>query len=168
MKRLFLLRHAESGWGKPNQNDFDRTLSMHGKRTAPLLGRHIQRLGYAPAIALCSPAQQTRETWGYVSEALNSETPEELRPEFYLVEPGTLLDATRTLKDARASTIVIKHNPGILALALSLATDDIRAANPFGEYPVAALAVFDFDVASWSALQPGGGTLIRFTRPDEL
>jgi phosphohistidine phosphatase len=168
MKRLFLLRHAEAGWGTPTKDDFDRTLSMRGKRLAPVLGRHMQRLGYAPTIALCSPALRTRETWGYVSDALDGEALEDLRPEFYLAEPATLLDALRTLEDAHPSAIVINHNPGILALALGLAADDIRAANPFGEYPPAALAVFDFDVASWSGLKPGDGTLVGFTRPEDL
>jgi len=165
MKRLILLRHAESGWG---QDDFDRSLSTRGKHTAPLVGHHIQRLGYAPTFVLCSPARRTRETWTYVKSALDGKTTEDLRPELYLAEPNTLLGAVRAIEDGHRNVLVIGHNPGILALALGLASDDIRAANPFGEFPAAALAVFDFDVASWSGMLPGAGTLVGFTRPDAL
>jgi phosphohistidine phosphatase len=160
-----LLRHAESGW---RQDDFERSLSPHGKRTVPLVGRHMQRLGYAPTFVLCSPARRTRETWAYVNSALDGETTEDLRPEFYLAEPNTLLGAVRAIDDGHLNVLVIGHNPGLLALALSLANDDIRADNPFGDFPAAALAVFDFDVASWADMLPGDGTLIGFTPPDKL
>lgn len=165
MKRLILLRHAEAGWG---QDDFDRSLSTRGKRTAPLVGRHMQRLGYAPTYVLCSPARRTRETWAYVRSALDGETTEDLRPEFYLAEPNTLLGALHSIDDEHRNVLVIGHNPGILALALGLANDDIRAANPFGEFPAAALAVFDFNVAAWADMRPGDGALIGYTPPDAI
>ena len=160
-----LLRHAESGWG---QDDFERSLSPHGKRTAPLVGRHMQRLGYAPTYVLCLPARRTRETWAYVSAALDGEATEDLRRELYLAEPNTLLDAVRAIDDGHLNVLVIGHNPGLLALALGLATDDIRAGHPFGEFPTAALAVFDFDVTAWADMRPGDGTLIGFTPPDAI
>lgn len=128
----------------------------------------MQGLGYMPSIALCSPARRTRETWTHISDALDGDTVEDLRPELYLAEPNTLLDAVRAIEDTHSDAIVISHNPGILALALGLAGDDIRADNPFGEYPAAALAVFDFGVASWSGVTPGSGALIEFTHPDKL
>ncbi|CAN0501767.1 unnamed protein product, partial [Laminaria digitata] len=73
MKRLYLLRHAKSGWDDPGQDDFDRPLSRRGLRSSPLMGRYMQNLGYAPSIALCSPARRTRETWELVRAALESE-----------------------------------------------------------------------------------------------
>lgn len=168
MKRLYLLRHAKSGWTDPEQDDYERTLSPRGRRAAPLMGRYMQNLGYAPSIALCSPAQRTRETWAYIDAALECETVEDLQPELYLPEPRTLFNTIREIDDTHSSAIVISHNPGILTLALGLLGKGIRSANPFGKYPTAALAVFDFDIDSWAVLQVGRGTLIGYTRPKEL
>lgn len=168
MKRLYLLRHAKSGWDDSTQGDFDRSLSRRGRRSAPLMGRYMRNLGYAPSVALCSPARRTRETWTYVSNALDCDTVEDMRPELYLPEPRTLFDAVRAVEDTHPSAIVISHNPGILTLALGLIGNGIQSANPFGKYPTAALAVFDFNIDTWSGMEPGRGTLIGYTRPKEL
>lgn len=168
MKRLYLLRHAKSGWGSPGQDDFDRQLTPRGRRSAPIMGRYMQQLGYAPSIALCSPARRAQETWNLVRDALDSETLEETRPELYLPEPQTLLDAIRKIGSAHPSAIVISHNPGILTLALGLVGAGEHAANPFGKYPTGALTVVDFAVGNWADVNPGAGRLIGFTRPKEL
>lgn len=168
MKRLFLLRHAKSGWDSPGQDDFDRSLTRRGRISAPLIGRHMQHLGYAPSIALCSTARRAQETWSLVRGALASETAEEMRPELYLPDPRTLLDAIQKIGKIHPSAIVISHNPGTLALALGLSAHSVRAANPFGEYPPAALTVFDFAAETWADVHPGEGRLIGFTRPKEL
>ena len=55
-----------------------------------------------------------------------------------------------------------------MCLALGLATDEVRASNPYGDYPAAALAVFDFAVGSWSGLEPGAGALTEFIRAETL
>ena len=133
MKRLYLLRHAKSGWNNPGQDDFDRPLTRRGRKSAPLMGRYMQSMGYTPSIALCSPARRAQETWGLVRDALDSEAEEQLRPELYLPEPRTLLDAVREIGNAHPSAIVISHNPGILALALGLVGNGVLSANPFGK-----------------------------------
>lgn len=168
MKRLFLLRHAKSGWDNPGQDDFDRSLTRRGRLSAPLMGRHMQHLGYAPSIALCSPARRAQETWRLVRDALAGQTAEEMRPELYLPDPRTMLGTIREIGNAHPSAIVISHNPGTLALALGLMSNRAQSANPFGEYPTAALTVFDFAVEAWTDVHPGEGQLIGFTRPKEL
>lgn len=132
------------------------------------MGRFMQDHGYVPSIALCSPARRAHETWELVRDTLDGKTTEEMRPELYLAEPQTLLDAIRKIDTTHPSAIVISHNPGILTLALGLIGNGVRSANPFGKYPTAALTVFDFDVEKWSDVHPGQGHLIGFTRPKEL
>jgi phosphohistidine phosphatase len=168
MKRLYLLRHAEAALNSPTHDDFDRPLTPQGRQSAPSMGRHMRNLGYAPAIALCSPAQRARETWAHIQDALGGTPIVETPRALYLPEPRTLLDLVRAVDDALPSAIAISHNPGILALALSLLDSDLQPANPFGDYPAGALAVFDFDIPSWAGVQPGEGALIGFTRPQEL
>lgn len=168
MKRLYLLRHAKSGWDDPGQDDFDRRLTRRGRRSAPLIGRYMLHLGYAPSIALCSPARRARETWELVRDALGGETPEDMRPELYHPDPRAMLAIIHKISNAHPSAIVISHNPGILTLALGLIGNGVVSANPFGKYPTGALTVFDFAVDSWAGVHPGQGRLIGFTRPKEL
>lgn len=168
MKRLYLLRHAKSGWDTPGQDDFDRRLTRRGRRSSPLMGQYMRNLGYAPSIALCSPARRARETWELVREALDGNTAEDMRPDLYHPDPRTLLEAVQQVDGTHPSAIVISHNPGILTLALGLIGDGVLSANPFGKYPTAALTVFDFEVETWADVYPGKGRLIGFTRPKEL
>jgi phosphohistidine phosphatase len=169
MKRLYLLRHAKSGWDNPAQDDFDRPLSRRGRRSAPLMGRYMRNLGYAPSIALCSPARRTQETWDLVRDALDSGTAEEMRPELY--HPGAAHPARHrpdAIDDAHESAIVISHNPGILTLALGLIGSGVVSATRSGNIRPPPSPVFDFAVDSWRDVYPGQGRLIGFTRPKEL
>lgn len=168
MKRLFILRHAKSGWSDPEMDDFDRPLAPRGRRAAPRIGSYMRTLDYKPALALCSPAVRARQTWEYVQEELQGCTLEDIRPELYHAEPRALLDAVRSVDDVHPSAILIGHNPGILTLALGLVGRGIASANPFGKYPTAALTVFDFPTDRWAGVDPGQGTLIDFTRPKDL
>ncbi|MEX2454226.1 MAG: histidine phosphatase family protein [Rhodospirillaceae bacterium] len=168
MKRLFILRHAKSGWSDPAMDDFDRPLAPRGRRAAPRIGGHMRSLEYRPSVALCSPAGRARETWRQVLAELDCVPLEDIRPALYHAEPRTLLDAVRSIDDIHPSAIVIGHNPGILTLALGLVGRGIASANPFGKYPTGALTVFDFAADSWADIGPGDGTLIDFTRPKDL
>lgn len=168
MKRLYLLRHAEAASNSPGRDDFDRPLAPQGRQSALVMGRHMRKLGYAPAIALCSPALRAKETWMHIHDALGGAPIVETPRALYLPDPQTLLKLVRAADDALPSAIAISHNPGILALALGLMDSNLQTANPFGEYPAGALAVFDFDTLSWTGVRPGQGTLIGFTPPKEL
>lgn len=168
MKRLYLMRHAKAQVADPGMEDFDRALAPRGRRAAPRMGAYMRLLGYRPEIALCSPAARALETWVLVRDDLGCEVEEDFRPEIYEAAPRTLLECVQGLDDRYASAILIGHNPGILTLALGLVGRGISSANPFGKYPTGALTVFDFDVARWRDVAPGGGALVGYTRPREL
>lgn len=168
MKRLYLLRHADSGLAKSGQDDFDRALSQYGRHAATRMGQYMTEREYIPAIAHCSPALRTRETWSCIAAGLDTQPAGEFPAGLYLPEPQTMLDTVRATANKWESAIVVSHNPGMLALALGLSGSEVRAANPFGEYPAAALAVFDFPVDTWLDINPGGGALIEYTRAENL
>lgn len=128
----------------------------------------MRDLDYRPDIALCSPAVRARQTWELIRDNLRCAVIEEYRPELYLAEPQTLLDTIRLVDDRHAGAILVGHNPGIQILAHGLVGRGSTAANPFGKYPTAALAVFDFETDHWRDLTIGQGILIDYTRPKEL
>ncbi len=66
--------------------------------------------------------------------------------------------------------MLIGHNPGMHAVAdwLSGHGDDEVLDELGVKYPTAALAVISFDVAHWSDVRAGAGTLEDFKKPREL
>jgi phosphohistidine phosphatase len=118
---------------------------------------------------MISPARRTRETWDHVRRALGGIGSETV-PMIYEASPGRILDAVRSAPDAATSLLVIGHNPGFQDLALLLvgSGDATSRENLREKFPTAGLAVIDFAVARWDAVDRGGGRLERFVTPRDL
>jgi len=102
MKRLTLLRHAKSSWGRPDIADHDRPLNARGERDAPLMGRRLIASGARPSLIVTSPATRARQTTklfareiGYPIEFIQTET------SLYLADPQTILEVIE-VQDAGA------------------------------------------------------------------
>ena len=64
------------------------------------------------------------------------------------------------------SLMLVGHNDGIHQFALALAgVDDLARLAGF---PPGALALFEFDIASWRELRPRTGRLAAYVDPDQL
>lgn len=170
MLRLFLMRHAKSSWAVPGQRDFDRPLNERGRAAAPLIGRHMAEMGYVPDRILCSPAARTRATLDGVREAIGSEAPVVWPRQLYEASVEGVFAVIAAHGERSERLMVIGHNPSIHMLALAFAHDGDAAmrAQLRGKYPTAALTVIDLPAASWSAIRPGGGTLVAFVTPASL
>ena len=57
MRRLILFRHAKAEPRAAGEDDFDRPLSPRGRADAVLVGRALADAGFAPDLALVSPAR---------------------------------------------------------------------------------------------------------------
>lgn len=68
MKRLFLIRHAKSSWGKPDLSDFDRPLNKRGKRNGPEMAARLARLSVLPDLIVASPAKRAKKTAAYMAK----------------------------------------------------------------------------------------------------
>lgn len=162
-RRLILTRHAKSAWDDPTTADHDRPLNGRGRRAALELGEWLGSRGYEPDQVLCSTASRTRETWARIVAA-----PLEVMPEvdyldaLFQASPDVMLNV---LRGANGDCVMmIGHNPGIAELAAMLPA---RApVDPdFQRYPTAATLVVDFEIAGWSDLRPGAGSVLDFFVP---
>ena len=161
MKTLLLLRHAKSDWSDPSLSDHERVLNKRGRRSAPAIGDWIREQGLAPDQILSSDSARTRETWDRTGL---SGAPDYHRS-LYLAEAQSMLYALSGATGARV--MMIGHNPGIGAMAESLART--RPDNPrFYQYPTAALTVFDFEIDDWSNVERGSGTVRAFVTPHQF
>ncbi len=173
MLRIALLRHAKSSWAEPGLLDINRPLNARGKAAAPVMGRVLASLNFAPDAILCSPAARTRETLAL----LLPELPERnggasdavFEDDLYLAEPGDLLARLRALPETVKSVLVVGHNPGLHELAARCAASgDIgQITKLHGAFPTAALALISFDQLAFKDLDPHSGHLETFVTPKD-
>jgi phosphohistidine phosphatase len=172
MLRLSLLRHAKSGTDNPGLTDHERQLTRRGTSAARAVGRYIVENDLIPDVILCSDAVRTRATLSLILDACPAPKPGvSITGDLYLATPAVIL---RTIAQASGSTnhiMVIGHNPGMHALALSLSADaesnsDLERLAT--KYPTAALALLTFEISDWSNIDTATGHLERFITPRDL
>ena len=171
MLTLALLRHAKSSWDNPNSSDFDRPLNPRGQKNAPEAGMALRELGARPDLILCSPAKRTRETLDLVLPHLKGPAPTiQFEEALYHASAGQMLDRLRQTKDSAAAVLLVGHNPGLHALALTLAGSGAAAdlALLSERYPTSAIALIRFDVVKWRELAAAKGHLMDFWTPRRL
>jgi len=171
--RLLLLRHAKSDWSKET-DDHGRALSERGRKAAPLMARYIRSKDYLPQAVLCSTAERTRETLDLLLAAWTKKPAIRYERELYLADWPVLLASLKRASSRASPLLLVGHNPGIEQLALALAlqpkglVERGRLQRLTQKFPTGALAVLDFDIASWRFLKPGLGQLVDYVRPKDI
>ena len=169
MKTIYLLRHAKSSWKDATLEDFDRPLNKRGRRAAAMIGQHLVASEIEPAQILCSSSERTRETLGYLQQAIGTSIPTRFEKGIYEAEASDLLNRLRGLSEVLPSVMVIGHNPGMERLALMLvAGGETGATRMPDKFPTGALAVLSADIHVWEHLAPGIALLDDFVRPRDL
>ena len=174
MKRLLLLRHAKACRDKPGLSDIDRTLTDRGRADAIRMGHFLKEEALAPEAVLCSPAARTRQTVELILPILETPPPVHIVRELYLAKASKIAETVRHAPTDAATLMVVGHNPGLeyCARALARLPSGGKARKLYDvmteKFSTAALAVIGFDIAEWSAVEPGMGTLELFLRPKDL
>lgn len=172
MRRLLLLRHAKAEPGGPDQDDHDRALTERGLADAAAMARYLKSNAYVADRILCSTSTRTRQT----AEPVLQQTPApvEYLETLYHATPGRLMALAQDADDADRVLLLIGHNPGLEQVATLLARDPVKPKEQTRhdlleeKFPTAALAVLDFDIASWKQVSPCGAKLVDFVRPRDL
>ncbi len=169
MRRLMLLRHAKSDWSD-RLTDIERPLAKRGEKAAPMMGAYMAAEHLVPDCAMVSPARRARETWALVAPAFKETVKQVSEPRLYEAEPEDILAVVRGAKTTVKTLMVVGHNPGFEDLAVELIGhgDRYAFARLKQKFPTAALAVIDFAVDTWSAVNPHDGRLDRFVTPRML
>ena len=170
MPRLLLLRHAKSAWDDPGLADFDRPLNPRGRRSAPLMGRHMAEHALLPDRVLCSTSRRTRETFAGLLPFFTHELDVQFSRALYDSSPQEYVDLIRTAGESARTLLVIGHNPTMRTLTLGLtgAGNPALLAEVEAGFPTGGLAVIDFPERNWSGLRPEGGRIVAFFPPREL
>jgi phosphohistidine phosphatase len=164
VKRLTLVRHADSGWGHASQADVERALSARGKREATHMVAYLVAAKVAPTLIITSPATRARATarifasaFGYAADRIRE------AEDAYLASPAELLDLVHRLGGRSRHVMLFGHNPGISRFAGLLAGDD----SP-GEMPACAVASLVARLRHWPELQLGQAVTDFYQSPKSV
>ncbi len=170
MKQLILLRHFKSSWAEPGLADRDRALAPRGQRDAIAMAETMVARDLTPGRILCSPARRTRETLALLEAHNRCGCPIDFLEDLY---SGPELDYRRIIADKGGDAdrlMVIGHNPKIHVTAVELIGSGRQAdlEHLEAKYPTGALAVIEFDAASWHGITEDSGKLTAFIRPRDV
>lgn len=140
--RIYLMRHAKSGWAAPGQRDFDRTLDDEGYDEAEIICDLAADRSYRPDIVVSSTAVRCRQTADAVRRAFPGDLEFRFIDALYNAPLDSYLEILASLHSF-SSVMVIGHNPAMEEiLGKLIGIDALNETIPDG-YPTAGLAVLD-------------------------
>jgi phosphohistidine phosphatase len=129
-RRLTLVRHGNAEQDG-DVRDFERPLSKKGLGEANDMSKRFLERGLIPDLILTSAAVRTRETAEAFAKVLG--VPARLlqaEDSLYLAEGDHILATIRAVGPRVQHLLVIGHNPGISAAAISLAPEAVKNDMP--------------------------------------
>lgn len=146
-KRLTLIRHANAEHDTAVR-DYERPLSRKGQSEALEMARRYQERGLVPDLILASAAARTRETaetfakvLGVAARLLQADE------SLYLAEGDAIIASIRGVGPRVGHLMVIGHNPGISAAAISLAPEAIT-----NDLPTCGTLTMTVNCATWNLI----------------
>ena len=146
-RRLTLIRHANAEQDS-DVRDFERPLSRKGQNEALEMARRFQERGLVPDLILASAATRTRETaetfakvLGVAARLLQADDA------LYLAEGDYILGAIKGVGPRVNHLMVIGHNPGISAAAISLAPEAVS-----NDLPTCGTLTMNVACATWNLI----------------
>lgn len=159
MKHLYLVRHAKSSWDDHTLSDLERPLNKRGKRDAPFMGKLLKKLKVNPDLILSSPAERAISTAKIFAEELDYPKKKILvYDDIYESSPGEILNVISEAGEENKSIMVFGHNPSFSSLAFLLTNSPVNM-------PTCSIAAIEFNLNSWSDIEPNTGKLIFFEYP---
>jgi phosphohistidine phosphatase len=146
-KRLTLIRHANAEQDA-DVRDFERPLSKKGLGEAQEVARRFQERGFKPDLILLSAAVRARETAEAFAKELG--VPARLMQaddSLYLADGEHILSTIRAIGPRIAHLMVIGHNPGISAAAISLAPAAVSS-----DLPTCGALTMAVSCATWNLI----------------
>ncbi|MFN3719370.1 MAG: SixA phosphatase family protein [Rhizobium rhizophilum] len=141
-QRIYLLRHAKSGWAEPGGRDFDRNLSDAGFAEAELLAETATDKGYRPDLVVCSTAKRCRQTADAINRVFSGLVEFRYVDALYNAPAEAYLEIAHSIRGVEA-LMLVGHNPAIEEVFARLCGNEVMARTVPEGYPTSGLAVID-------------------------
>jgi len=163
MKVIYLIRHAKSSWKDLSIQDFERPLNDRGKNDAPIIGKHLNQLGFNPDLIVCSPAKRTISTAKLICKNSSYEFKNvQTISSIYESTLQTLIELINNLSNNYKEITLIGHNPGITNLYNYLCDDDLV------NIPTCGVVKIELEISQWNEIIKGIGIKKFFIYPKML
>jgi phosphohistidine phosphatase len=161
MKKLFIIRHAKSGWANIGQRDIERTLNERGHQESVLMAKRLDQKKIPIDFLLSSSAVRTRETCMHFAKTLHiSNDRIQFDAHLYHASADTIFEVVSQLKDNVHSVALFAHNPGV--------TDFVNQLNvgvKIDDMPTAG--VFAIELENWKDINAGETKYLFFDYPNQ-
>lgn len=162
-RRLSLVRHANAEHDS-DVRDFERPLSRKGRNEAEEMAKRFLERELVPDLILTSAAARTRETADTFARVLG--VPARLLQAddtLYLADGDQILTAIRAMGPRVTHLMVIGHNPGISAAAISLAPETVTT-----DLPTCGTLTMNVTCARWGLIDRRGVRDAERVQPKKL
>jgi phosphohistidine phosphatase len=131
------------------------------------MGAWLAAQNITPDLVLVSGAVRTRETWALFAPELGAGGTAEMRDDLYDTDAAGIIAVITAVRPNVSTLLIIGHNSGLEEAATKMVGhgDDGFRRSMAAKFPTAALAIIDFDIATWAAVVPGSGRLVQFVTP---
>ena len=150
MKKIILVRHAESSFSSFQISDFDRPLSENGILESNLISSKLKENKISIDYFISSSANRALSTAKIFAENLNFNFLNiVVNDNIYNASISHLIDIISTIPNNFNEVIVFGHNPSLHKLSQNLTNSIIY------EFPTCSAFCIKFDVEDWSDLNNG-------------
>jgi phosphohistidine phosphatase len=167
MKKLILMRHAESQPEQSGLNDRERPLSGEGMEELELIRRKLQGRLQGLNLVLCSNVKRTRQTLEGIKAILPSACDSAFDDGLYHAPAASLLNRLQELEDHLEFVMVIAHNPGVSDFLNLVVASTQKPVGVPKMFPTSGVAVFDGNFKKWKEAAPARFQLQAFLKPEE-
>ena len=161
MKKVYVVRHADSSWDNQLLDDFDRPLSEKGVRDAKNLADFFVKKKYMCDSIIYSSAARTTQTATYLNQTLSKYHLINLIGEksLYLSSIDEVIEILNNHLKQNSSIMYVGHNPTITTFINYISNASID------HVPSGAMALINLNQ---NKLLESSGKLVEFIYPKKL
>ena len=175
-KKLILIRHAKSYWGKKGRfffkgNDHDRPLNTRGKKNAELMSKYFIRNQISIDYIFSSSAKRATETLSYFNKKEITKYGCNTYEELYTFQLSDLIKFIKKIDNKYENIILISHNPGIQDFCFEFVLNkqnNIFFNNLKTKFPTCAAAILLSNTKEWDSIDKKGFNLKDFIIPKSI
>ena len=161
MKKLFLLRHAQTEGYSLSSPDSERKLTERGLQDAMQLGQLLHEKNITADKIVSSSAIRAQTTARLIANGLKYPPSQiQIEDDLYQCSEGDLLRFINKIDDSVNNLVLINHNPAVSAFMYLLSRKDYGFLSP------CSLVVFSFDVQNWAEITRGSGKVEEMRVPE--
>ncbi len=162
MKKLFLLRHAQTEGYSLSNSDSKRKLTEHGIQDAMRLGQLLHEEDFEVDKIVSSIAIRAQTTARLIANGMKYPPSQiQVEEDLYQCSEVDLLRFITQIDDHSINNLfLVNHNPAVSALIYLLSSKDYGFLSP------CSLVIFSFDVEKWTDITRGSGTIEEIRVPE--